>query len=644
MIIAKRLRNIAALSLFHVAQASAQSVLTVPAPAPAANPNDPLNEIVITATRVPEPIDTALEPILIIDRAELAASLAIDVGDLLRLQPGLDIGRVGGPGQPESLFIRGANSDQSIIMIDGVRINEGTIGGAALQNLDPQLFERIEIVEGPRSAIYGTDAIGGVVNLITRTSGTSSFDAMAGYGSYGTGQFALDGSYAGTSSHFQLALAGQRSDGFPSFVGEDLDAGYKNLTGVINASTSVGTTGQLGGFYWRATGTSDYANQEFSPNFPYPVTGYSPASERFSESAGAAYLSGNLTTDWHSKLLISRVIDDLSQNQDDPDAFPSVPDFDYTARNTLDWQNDLILSTGAITETLSFGAILNDEQTHALSYGTFYAVSTDTETYYLQDQFDSGASHLLLAGGEYHHPAFGDHTTWNAEYGYALSSATMLTASAGTAFRAPDATDRFGYAGNPDLLPETSRNYELGLKTRISPTQLLTLAAFQDTIDDLIMFVYDPIEVPYQGENQNIDRARIRGIEGSWDWQHDQWSARLAASLQDPENLSPGATDSQLQRRAKQTASFSATRKFGVFRLGLDLLQSGRRDDLGAATGTEVYDGGYLLVGLRAEILFTERWSLGAHLENALDHHYALADGYNTAGRSVFVDLHYGVH
>jgi vitamin B12 transporter len=638
MIIATRRRIAAVVSLCCFSTAWAQAALTVPAPA-APVTSDPLNEIVITATRVPEAEDTALEPIFIIDRAELADSLAVDVGDVLRFQPGIDIDRVGGPGQPESLFIRGANSDQSIIMIDGVRINAGTIGGAALQNLDPELFERIEIVEGPRSAIYGTDAIGGVVNLITRSSGTSSFDAMAGYGTYGTGQFSLDGNYAGTSSHFQLALAGQRSDGLPTFVGDELDAGYKNLTGVVSGSTSVGTTGQLGGFYWRATGTSDYAEGNYNSTYT-AFTSFSPLSERFSESAGAGYLSGSVTSHWNSKLLISRVIDDLHQNQDDPYALEPATDYDFTARNTIDWQNDLKLSTGVVDETLSFGAILNREETDALSYGTPYAVTTNTETYYLQDQFDTGASHLLLAGGEYHHPAFGDHTTWNAEYGYAASPATLLTASAGTAFRAPDATDRFGYGGNPDLRPETSRNFEVGLKTRLSPTQLLTLAAFQDTIDNLIVCEYDPLS-PYGCFNENIGQARIRGVEGSWEWTHDLWSARLNGTLQNPEDRSD---DSWLERRARQSASFTATRQFGSFKLGFDLQQSGRRSDITAAAGTGVTDGGYFLIGLRGAVQFAEHWSLGAHLENALDHHYALANGYNTAGRSVFVDLRYGVH
>jgi vitamin B12 transporter len=402
----------------------------------------------------------------------------------------------------------------------------------------------------------------------------------------------------------------------------------------------VGSTGQLGGFYWRATGTSDYANADYNPNPPYNVSGFSPLSERFSESAGAGYLSGNITSLWNSKLLVSRVIDDLHQNQEDPYTFTPATDYDLTTRETVDWQNSLTLSSGAVDETLSFGAMLNREETDTLSYGSPYAVTTDTETYYLQDQFVSGASHLLLAGGEYHHPAFGDHTTWNAEYGYAVSSATMLTASAGTAFHAPDATDRFGFGGNPDLLPENSRNFEVGLKTRLSSTQLLTLAAFQDTIKDLIVDEYDPL-APDGYINENIGEARIRGLEGSWQWTHDLWSARLNGTLQNPEDRTD---DTWLERRARQSASFSATRRFGQFKLGIDLLQSGPRSDVGVLSGAPLSDGGYFLVGLRGAVQFAEHWSLGAHLENALDHHYALANGYNTAGRSVFVDLRYSVH
>ena len=165
------------------------AIMTPVINSPAARADDSgtsLGEMVVTATRVAQPADQALEPLIVIDRAALEDSLAIDVGDVLRYHAGIDIGRTGGPGQPLSVFIRGANSDQSIVMIDGVRINSGTQALAPLMNLSPELFDRIEIVEGPRSAIYGTDAIGGVINLITRSNGASGADVMLDYGRYGT--------------------------------------------------------------------------------------------------------------------------------------------------------------------------------------------------------------------------------------------------------------------------------------------------------------------------------------------------------------------------------------------------------------------------------------------------------------------------
>lgn len=124
--------------------------------------------VIVTATRTPTPIEEVLASVVVIDRDEIERSLAGDAGDLLRFHAGLDIARTGGPGQTTSLFIRGAESNHTLVMVDGVRINPGTIGQPALQNLAPELIERIEVVKGPRSALYGTDAIGGVVNVITR--------------------------------------------------------------------------------------------------------------------------------------------------------------------------------------------------------------------------------------------------------------------------------------------------------------------------------------------------------------------------------------------------------------------------------------------------------------------------------------------
>jgi vitamin B12 transporter len=623
---------LAAYSLLCLPVAHAQS-------SAASGANDPLNEIVVTATRTPEPVDQALEPIILIDRPTLENSLALDIGDVLRYQAGLDIGRSGGPGQPLSLFIRGANSDQSIIMIDGVRINAGTIGGAPLENLAPELFDRIEIVEGPRSAIYGTDAIGGVVNLITRTGGPSGADAMLAYGRYGTGEAMLDGNYTDGDSSLRAAITGQRSSGFPPFVGDTLDAGYKNLSGIVTAATKIAGA-DLGAFYWQARGTSQYANVDY--DYDGNFTGFSPLGEHFTNSALAVHAGGDLTDIWHARLTLSRIVDDLRQDETDPYTDPLVGDFDYTSRDTLDLQNDVKIAGAQVNQLVTFGGILTSEKTNSLSYGTGYSIDTHTETYYLQDQFEAGANRLLLAGGYYHHPAFGDHDTWNAEYSYSLTKDTLLIASAGTAFRAPDATDRFGYGGNPNLLPESSRNFELAIKSRVGEHQLVAFSAFQDSINDLIEFVPDPNNLIYGGENQNVDRARIRGLEASWELHADPWTLRADGSLQDPRNLSTDATDSQLLRRTKHSFNVDASRRFGIAEAGVDLLLSGPREDVGGISGEPgISDGGYLLASIWTKLSLTPAWSVSARLDNALNRHYELANGYNTAGRSGIISTRY---
>jgi vitamin B12 transporter len=606
----------------------------------AAPPDNSLNEIVVTATRNPEPRTQVLESVILIDRAQLEDSLAVDVGDLLRFHAGLDIGRSGGPGQPLSLFIRGANSQQSIVMIDGVRINAGTVGGAPLQNLAPELFERIEVVEGPRSAIYGTDAIGGVVNFITRSAGPSGADVMLDYGRYATGEAAADGIYTTGDTSLRAAITGQRSDGFPTFAGDTVNSGYKNLSGVAAASTKFAGA-DVGALYWLSSGTTHYGEGDYDEagNF----TGFGHLDERFSNSALAVHASGDLTDLWHARLTLSRIIDDLRQDQPDPYSAPPEPaggDFDYTSRNTLDLQNDVKVAGAAVDQLLTFGGILTQEQTNSLSFGTGYTIGTNTETYYVQDQLDSGANRLLLAGGYYHHPAFGAHETWNAEYGYSVTPSTLLIASAGTAFRAPTATDRFGYGGNPDLLPESSRDFELGVKSRIGEGQLLTLSAFQNSIDDLIENVFNP--VTYTSLNENIDRARIRGIEAGWELRTDPWMAHAEGSLQDPRNLSVDAQDSQLLRRSKHSFTLGGSRRFGRGEVGIDVLQSGPREDVGALTGASgVHDGGYVLASAYGKVSLTQAWSVTARLDNALDRQYQLANGYNMAARAASISTRY---
>ncbi|MGC1386854.1 MAG: TonB-dependent receptor, partial [Steroidobacteraceae bacterium] len=388
---------------------------------------------------------------------------------------------------------------------------------------------------------------------------------------------------------------------------------------------------------YQATGSTDYANAVYNTDFT-SFQSFAPLSEHFSNSLYALHASGDLTDFWHTRLTLSRIVDDLRQQQDDPYALGSMGDFDYTSRNTLDLQNDLKIAGARLDQTVTFGAILYEEQTNSLIYGSGYSIDTHAQTYYVQDQLEAGKNRLLLATGVAHYPGFGDHTTWNAEYGHELTTDTLLTMSAGTAFRAPSATDRFGYGGTPNLLPETSHNFEVGIKSQIGAGQQVTFAAFQDTIDDLIVFVPDPANTLYGGTNQNVDRARIRGLEASWALHADPWSVLAEASLQDPVNL---ADNSQLLRRTKHSFTLNGSRKIGRGELGTDLLLSGPRADLDVVSSAPVQDGGYLLAAVYGKLNVTPAWSVSARLDNALNRNYQLANGYNTAGRAASVSTRY---
>jgi vitamin B12 transporter len=578
--------------------------------------------VIVTATRVPQPLGEALEPVFVIDRDTIERSAAVDVGDLLRFHAGLDLGRTGGPGQPASLFIRGTNSDHAIVMVDGVRINPGTIGGAPFDNLAPELFDHVEVVKGPRSALYGTDAIGGVINFITQRGGPDGLDALVGYGRYATRQEALSGHYASGELTAGFAASALDTAGFPTFDTDWRDRGYRNRSATAHVSTELDGV-QLGAHYWRAAGSSEYSNPLYDANFN--VTGYMPADESFLNSSTAFDAGGDLSAAWHTKATLSHITDDLRQRQ--------APDFDYTSRTSLDWQNDLKLGPQALT----FGVMQSHERTTASLFGTGYDVSTHAATYYVEDQLDVGRNRLVLALAHNQNSIYGHHNTWNAEYGIRVADATRLTIGAGTAFRAPSSTDRFGYGGNPNLRPERSRNLELGLKSRIAERHTVSLAAFDNRIDDLVNFVND-FSNPFGGENQNVDRARIRGVEASYEYLGRDWQARLEAIHQDPLNLGDG---SWLLRRARNSYTLSAVRHFGPNEIGFDLLDSGDRVDFGFPA--PVHLGGYLLANLNARYALSRSWSVQARLENALDRRYELASGYNTSRRAAFLATRYAI-
>jgi vitamin B12 transporter len=571
---------------------------------------DTMEPVLVTATRTAIPTSEALASVEVIPREELERLPAADIADALRLHSGLEIARTGGPGQQTSLFIRGSESNHSLVLVDGVRINPGTIGSAALQNISPDLVERIEVVKGPRSTLYGSDAIGGVVNVITRRAEESRVELEMGGGSYGTRTARISAAAAGEPGALAFGAAWLDSAGFPTRTGDTIDRGYRNLSLSGSARTRIGGV-SLGLRAWRASGTSEYSD--------FFVT---PVDQDFVTSAFALDAAGRPTQSWRTRGMLSLATDEIAQNQS--------PDFLRTRRWQADWQNDLSLGEHHL---LTAGLLLQREDAASESFGIGFDTTADMRLAYLQDQFSYGRHQALVAVGFTDHDAFGGHLTWNAEYGLAFSEATAAWISAGTAFRAPDATDRFGYGGNPDLAPESSRAVELGLRHRIGERHALSLVAFRNDIDDLIQFVVTDFST-FQGENRNVERARIQGIEASWQHVRGPWLARLGLTLQDPRDLTG---DTRLLRRARENVTFALSRRIGEHQVALDVLAAGERHDFGFPEPVRLE--GYVLASLSARIRLNERWLAIARLENLFDEQYELARGFNTMDRSLFVSL-----
>jgi vitamin B12 transporter len=583
---------------------------------------DELQETVVTATRTPVALDAVDAPVIVITRKDIERSLATDISEILQGQAGLEIARNGGPGQTTSLFTRGTDSNHTVVLIDGVRINPGTIGGAALQSIAPESLERIEIVKGPRSTLYGSDAIGGVIQLFTRGAAKSGVSAGATYGSLNTQQLFGDAAVV-ASDQFRFGVGGSyaESDGMPTFVDDHTDRGFRNTTGRAYAEFDATESLTFRGRAFRAAGRTEYTN----PTFSDPP--YEPVSQDFENSVYS------FETDYHGndglglRATLSRMTDDIDQDQ----ANFAGMDFAHTRRDNLDVQLDL---AELHAHALSIGAQYSDEHTDAMSFGTGFDERTTVTQGFVQDQFTAGPMNSRLAVGFVDHETFGNEVTWNAEFGVGFGRGTRIAVLGGKAFRAPDSTDRFGFGGNPDLQPEVSAQYELSVRQKLGERQQISLSAFDNRIHDLINFVVsDP--VTFDGRNENVDRARIKGVELGYRFTGESWRARAELTLQDPRDET---TDERLLRRSRESLTLAVDRDVGKLDLGLDLAAYGNRKDVGFPAVTL---DSYALVNATVRFRATPQLVLQGRIENAFDEDYTLVQGYRTEGRAYTIGVRF---
>lgn len=572
-----------------------------------------LDEVVVTATRGEARIEDLPMPVTVIGRDVIERNAGVTLPDLLRQVAGIDVAQSGGPGQLATLFIRGTESDHVLVLIDGVEINPGTLETPSIQNIDPEIIERIEIVKGPRSSLYGSEAIGGVINIITRSGTGSRFSAMAGAGSFGTQQAAVALSHGSKQTSTRIDISRKRANGFPPRIGSDIDRGYENTT--VNARVdhklddfSVGIS------HFQTQGTTEYLGGGV---FGSPFVAQSQEFENRVTEARGRYRGD----DWQSLLSISMARDELQQNDS--------AEFANTDRLTIDWQNDLALSDA---DTFTLGLYHAREDVEADGFGLINE-STDISALYAQSHFAWDGGELYTAARFSDHEIFGSQTSWNIDAGFDVSEPLHLRANLGKAFRSPNATFLYNpFYGNPDLQPEISLNREIGLDWQITDRHQLGLSLFRNDIDELIGS--DPVTFALV----NIDEARIEGAELAYRWRGVDWQFDAQASWQDPRNA---LDDSQLLRRARRSLTANLTRRWQQLDIGLALIASGPRQDIDAATFAPAENAGYVIGNLSADWRFASDWSLQGRIENLGDAEYQSVSGYRPAERSLFLTLRY---
>lgn len=577
-----------------------------------------LDPVVVTATRTGTRLSETLAAVTVIGRDEIERAQAVDAAELLRFVAGVEIARAGGPGQLAATFIRGGNSNHTLVLLDGVRLNP-TTQQAALQNLSPSMIERIEIVRGPRSTLYGSDAMGGVVQVFTRRREGTAFDATARYGSYETGELSAGGAVGGEAAGARLHAARLDSRGFAPHTDSDAGRAHDNTTVDARGDWQLGSV-TLGASAWNAQGRSEYL--EDADPFCFPCTYDDPAALDFHNRALAAEAR------WAPREALAAAVM-LERTLDENEVVEGIFTGNRTRneRTAARWQGSS--TTEGSRTTLSL------ERGRERTLGGGIAETRDVDSAALSEELALGAHRALLAGSLLHHDAFGTVRLWNAEYGYQLPTATRLSLGAGVGFRAPNVIERYfpGF-GNPDLRPERARSYEAGVRQALGRAQV-ELRVFRTEYVDLIQF--DPSTLAAG----NVGRARNEGIEVSSRWPlGDATTLRIGGVAQDPRTCAPGCDDGErLVRRARRSATLQLATQLGAAQYALDVLAVGPRADFDSGDFSDVELPGYALVNLAAEAGLARGWTVRARIENVLDREYQTVEGYRQPARAGTVTL-----
>ncbi|MGH8856730.1 MAG: TonB-dependent receptor domain-containing protein [Polaromonas sp.] len=575
-----------------------------------------LKETVVTATRSESRADAVLSDVVVISREDIEHSTGRTLSEMISRVGGVQMAANGGLGKASSIFVRGTESSHVLLLIDGVRFGSATLGQPSLDNIPLESIERIEVLKGPASALYGSDAVGGVIQIFTR-KGATGFNPYASVtlGSEARREWAAGLSGGAGELSYTLGVQQTREKGFSAtnpaaaFGGFNADRdGFSQDS--LNASLDWRFTPG-----WKVDARVLYADGV--NHFDNGPGAFDVRSDVLTKLL-ALGVEGQVLSSWKTRLAFGRG-DDNSINQ-----MGAAPTRFNTQQDQWTWQNEIATPLGKVLAGYEHLIQKVDSTT------AFPVKERSVDSWFAGVNGAAGSHSWQLNARRDSNSQFGDATTGLAAYGFRFTPNWRAHASYGTSFKAPSFNALyfpFG-VGNPDLRPERGRNAELGLSYALGLHEF-KVVRFDNRVRNLIAFVAPTFQAV------NIDRARIEGWTLGYEGQAGAFSLRAALDLLDARNELNGL---KLPRRADLQLTAGIDYAVGAWKLGASLLAVSDRFD-NAANTTRL--GGFATTDLYANYAVSKDWSVQARLNNLADKQYETARGFNQPGRAVYVTLRY---
>jgi vitamin B12 transporter len=586
--------------------------------------NIDLENVVVTASRTPQSRESVIADVTVINAEEIQRSGQATLVELLQLQPSIEITSNGGAGKTAGIFIRGSNSSHVVVLIDGIRVNSATLGTTTFENLPISQIDKVEILRGPASSLYGQDAIGGVIQIFTKKGeGKPRFYGNVGYGTYDTKIIEAGVSGQINDTRFALNLSGSDTDSFsaidtknPNFNDDD---GYRNFSFNTSITQKLAEGHEIGVQLFNSDGKTRFDNSFNLGSF---------SSKADIKQQSLAFTSKNqFLPVWLSTLKVG-FSQDKVKSYDEIEVFanPFNPTKFDTEQTQINWQNDLSLPVGTLT--LMYDRLEEDIE----STTNYDKTNRINEAYVASYLANTGAHSVQASLREDHNSQFGNYVTGGIGYSYSFNENWRATASYGSAFKAPTFNDLYfpGF-NNPNLVPEKSDNVEASLRYQNDSTSL-SATVYENRIRNLIAFDFATFTI------ENLNKTVVQGLSltGSQRWGDLQLQANI--DIQSPRD---DATDNLLARRANRHGALNLSYNWGNWRFGAETTASSKRYNNLANT---IDLDGYALFNLTTAYQVNQDWTIQARANNILDKNYVLAvDGnninYNTPGANLFVNV-----